>query len=52
MAQITMPHDHGQEIEKILDKLPTQEECAQVAEIFKQISDDKPSFQRMGEDRC
>ncbi|MCI6714096.1 MAG: metalloregulator ArsR/SmtB family transcription factor [Lachnospiraceae bacterium] len=39
MAQITMPHDHGQEIEKILDKLPTQEECAQVAEIFKQISD-------------
>ena len=39
MAQITMPHDHGQEIEKILDKLPTQEECAQAAEIFKQISD-------------
>ena len=39
MAQITMPHDHGQEIEKILNKLPTQEECAQVAEIFKQISD-------------
>ena len=39
MAQITMPHDHGQEIEKILDKLPTQEECAQVAEIFKQSSD-------------
>lgn len=39
MAQITMPHDHGQEIEKILDKLPTQGECAQVAEIFKQISD-------------
>ena len=39
MTQITMLHDHGQEIEKILDKLPTQEECAQVAEIFKQISD-------------
>ena len=39
MAQITMPHDHGREIGKILDKLPTQEECAQVAEIFKQISD-------------
>lgn len=39
MAQITMPHDHGQETEKVLDKLPSQEECAQVAEIFKQISD-------------
>lgn len=39
MAQMKMPHDHGQEIEKVLDKLPTQEECMQVAEIFKQISD-------------
>ncbi|MGN0279585.1 MAG: ArsR/SmtB family transcription factor [Lachnospiraceae bacterium] len=39
MAQITMPHDHGQKTEKVLDKLPSQEECARVAEIFKQISD-------------
>lgn len=39
MAQITLPHDHGQEIDKVLEKLPTQEECMQVAEIFKLISD-------------
>lgn len=39
MTQITVPHDHGQKIEKILEQLPAQEECMQVAEIFKQISD-------------
>ncbi len=34
-----LPHDHGQNEGKVLDKLPTVEECRRVAEIFKQISD-------------
>ncbi|MCD7725616.1 MAG: metalloregulator ArsR/SmtB family transcription factor [Clostridiales bacterium] len=39
MQQITLPHDHGQDIEKVLAKLPTQEQCAQAADHFKLISD-------------
>ncbi len=39
MAVKNLPHDHGQNIDKVLAKLPTQEECAQAAEMFKQISD-------------
>lgn len=38
MAKI-LPHDHGQNIGQVLEKLPTQEECRQAAELFKQISD-------------
>ena len=34
-----LPHDHGQNIDRVLAKLPSQDDCAQVAEIFKQISD-------------
>ena len=34
-----LPHNHGNAIEKVLDKLPSQEECIQAAEMFKQISD-------------
>ena len=34
-----LPHDHGQNIDIVLKKLPSQEDCAQVAETFKQISD-------------
>ncbi len=34
-----LPHDHGQNIDRVLAKLPDQEECIQVAEMFKQISD-------------
>lgn len=39
MVDIKLPHNHGQQIEKVLAKLPGQEECTQVAELFKQISD-------------
>ena len=34
-----LPHDHGQNEEKVLENLPTVEECKMVADIFKQISD-------------
>ena len=39
MKNNKLPHDHGQNEEKIVEKLPTVEECRRVAEIFKQISD-------------
>ncbi len=39
MEQITMPHDHGQEIDKVLESMPAQEQCMQMAEIFKLVSD-------------
>lgn len=39
MASSKLPHDHGQNIDMILAKLPNQDDCAQVAEVFKQISD-------------
>lgn len=34
-----LPHDHGQNIDIILAKMPGMDDCAQVAEVFKQISD-------------
>ena len=34
-----LPHDHGQNVDIVLAKLPSQNDCVQVAEIFKQISD-------------
>ena len=39
MAIKKLPHDHGQNIDIVLEKLPSQDDCVQVAEIFKQISD-------------
>ena len=39
MMDKKLPHDHGQNIDLVLAKLPSQEDCTQVAEIFKQISD-------------
>ncbi len=39
MVDIKLPHDHGQNVDKILSKMPDIDECVQVAEIFKQISD-------------
>ncbi len=39
MANITLPHNHGQNIEKILENLPDQKACTCTAEIFKQVSD-------------
>ena len=39
MTSKNLPHDHGQNIDVVLAKLPSMDECAQVAEVFKQISD-------------
>lgn len=39
MTDRKLPHDHGQDIDIVLEKLPDQDDCMQVAEIFKQISD-------------
>ena len=39
MTSKNLPHNHGQNIDKVLAKLPKQDDCVQVAEIFKQISD-------------
>ena len=39
MTKITLPHDHGQNVENVLRKMPAQEACARTAEIFKQVSD-------------
>lgn len=39
MVDIKLPHNHGQNIDKVLMNLPDADECAQVAEVFKQISD-------------
>lgn len=39
MTNKILPHDHGQNIDIVLSKLPAMDDCAQVAEIFKQISD-------------
>ena len=39
MEEIKLPHDHGQSEERVIKRLPAVEECRQVAEIFKLISD-------------
>lgn len=39
MATKDLPHDHGENIDPVLEKLPEQEECIRAAEMFKQISD-------------
>ena len=39
MEKQILPHNHGQNEEMVLKKLPTVEECKMVAEIFKQLSD-------------
>ena len=39
MSGVNLPHDHGQHIEKVLERMPDVDECAIVAEVFKQISD-------------
>ena len=39
MEEKRLPHDHGQHVERVLKKMPGSEECQQVAEIFKLISD-------------
>lgn len=37
--QIKLPHNHGSQIKTILNQLPEQQHCVQVADIFKQVSD-------------
>ena len=39
MTNKNLPHDHGQNIDIVLAKLPSMDDCTQVAEVFKQISD-------------
>ncbi len=39
MSGVNLPHDHGQDIEKVLKRMPSADECSIVAEVFKQISD-------------
>jgi DNA-binding transcriptional ArsR family regulator len=39
MNQCQLPHNHGQNEEKVLNIMPTTDECIQVADVFKQISD-------------
>ncbi len=37
--EIQLPHHHGQPIEKICGAMPDVEDFAQLAEVFKQLSD-------------
>lgn len=39
MTEKKLPHDHGQNIDVILANMPSMDDCVQVAEVFKQISD-------------
>lgn len=39
MVTEDLPHDHGQNIDRVLARMPGQEECIQAAETFKLISD-------------
>lgn len=39
MTEKKLPHDHGQNIDAILVNMPPMDDCVQVAEVFKQISD-------------
>lgn len=39
MTTIKLPHDHGQNIDKILDKMPDIEHFVEAATSFQQISD-------------
>lgn len=39
MDEIKLPHDHGQDLIKGLDHMPSTEEFQIVSEVFKQISD-------------
>ena len=45
MSEVNLPHDHGQNIEKVLERMPDTDECVVVAEVFKQISADSETAQ-------
>lgn len=36
---VSFPHNHGKKIDKIVDFIPSIEDSAKVAEVFKQLSD-------------
>ena len=38
MSGVNLPHDHGQNIEKVVERMPDVAECAIVADVFQQIS--------------
>ena len=40
MAQISLPHDHGQKIQATLDRMPKSEDFLTVSEIFKLLGDE------------
>ena len=39
MEYMTLPHDHGQAMEKALDDMPSQEMFQNASDIFKQLGD-------------
>ena len=39
MQNISLPHDHGQNIEKLSERIPKVEEFHTVSDIFKQLCD-------------
>ena len=39
MSHYHLPHNHGQDIEKVLDKMPAAENFREIAFLFQQLSD-------------
>ena len=39
MSHYHLPHNHGQSIEKVLDKMPAEENFREIALLFQQLSD-------------
>ena len=35
MSEVNLPHDHGQNIEKVLERMPDTDECVVVAEVIR-----------------
>ena len=49
MQNISLPHDHGQNIEKLSERIPKVEEFHTVSDIFKQLCDgSRTGMCRMG----
>lgn len=39
MSHYHLPHNHGQDIDKVLDKMPAEENFRDIAILFQQLSD-------------
>ena len=39
MAEITVPHEHGGHLEKILQRMPAEADFIKAADVFSQLSD-------------